>query len=439
MVLETGLRSLDEARAALAAEWKRSAPLGADRILRFYETSSCLADDLDAWHQTPERQSWTQMLVHVAQTAEVSRVVDIGCGAGHDLLALREALPDVALFGVEPNARLRDRLTAFGLTVRPHVEHAPIDMADLLVCVDVLEHIPDPEAFLLSIADEAPVGCLLFEATATHDITTPLHLEKNHGWHPGRVLESVGWVKVDEAGRTRVWQRIEKTGRQTASILLCAYRDASPQTTDAVDRTVRLADGGWRKRIKHGDADIGRARAIIVTQWWTETNDDVFLMVDADIGFTPNDADHVIELCRSGLDIVCGAYPVHNGEHLALRCFPGTGEIQFGPGNPPVEIEYPSTGFMAVHRRVIDALVERVPLCHASAPWAFYPLFQQPIVRASDTGEWLRLSEDWGFGHAAREIGFRVWLDPTVKLSHLSTIPVSVNNMREVYDAIQQA
>jgi hypothetical protein len=87
---------------------------------------------------------------------------------------------------------------------------------------------------------------------------------------------------------------------------------------------------------------------------------------------------------------------------------------------------------------VIDALVKTVPLCHPSAPWAFYPLFQQPLVRESEKGEWIRLSEDWGFGHAAREAGFKVWLDPSVRLSHGSHVQVSVSNMARIHAAIER-
>jgi hypothetical protein len=115
---------------------------------------------------------------------------------------------------------------------------------------------------------------------------------------------------------------------------------------DAIMRTVQR--GGWRVRIKAGDADIGRSRNIIATAWWAQTNDDVFLMVDDDIEFAPGRRRAHRRAVPGRLDIVCGAYPVHNGEHLALRCFPGTGAIDFGPGSPPVEIEYPATGFMAV-------------------------------------------------------------------------------------------
>lgn len=440
--------TLEQARALLAAEWVAANPQTPEQIAAFYVSAEHYGADLDAWHQTPERQSWTQMLVHVVRESGAQRVVDIGCGAGHDVLALLDAAGGIDVCGVEPNDSLRHGLvTSFydrdlfpRATVAAGVAEAPIETADLLVCVDVLEHVPDPETFLGGIAQRAPIGCLLFETTATHDATTPLHLAGNRGWHPGHILERHGWRVIDEAqSRVRVWKRLAETGRQTASLLLCAYRELSAQTHDRMQRTVLAGQGHWRERVKTGDADISRSRSIIATSWWRETADDVFLMVDADIIFQPADADHVVELCRNGLDIVCGAYPVHNGEHLALRCFPGTGMLSFGPGNPPIEIEYPATGFMAVHRRVLDALVKTVPLCHPSAPWSFYPIFPQPFVTDSESGDSIRLSEDYGFGHIAREAGFRVWLDQSVKLQHLSTIPVSVTNMAAVYDANQRA
>lgn len=434
--------TLDQTRAALAAEWDAARPTTPDRIHAFYQSSKRLGADLDAWHQTPERQSWTAMLVHVARESGAAQAVDIGCGAGHDLLAIRQALPmsTVQLYGVEPNETLRASISfsRCDIQVVASVEDAPIETADLLVCVDVLEHIPDPETFLGGIAQRAPVGCLLFETCPTHDHSTPLHLEANRGWQPGRVMERHGWRIVDEVqNRVRVWKRLAETGHQTASLLLCAYRDITTQTMQSIMQTVQRPDAGWRVQIKNGDADIGRSRAIIVTKWFHETNDDVFLMIDADLTFTPADCDHVVELCRSGLDIVCGAYPVHNGEHLSLRCLPGQDSVQFGPNEPPMEVQYAATGFMAVHRRVIENLVTTVPLCHSFESWAFYPLFQQPVIPDEHVGGWARLSEDWGMCEMARRAGFKVWLDPTVKLGHQSTFPVTVSNMGLIFQASQ--
>jgi len=428
-----------EARAALAAEWDVQSPTTPAAIQDFYRTARGLGDDLNAWHADTNRRTWTDMLVHIAKQAETNVVVDIGCGAGHDLRALRDAGVQ-ELYGVEPNERLAEALEDDDIVVYRNVSSAPIKRADLLVCVDVLEHVVDPETWLGDIAARAKIDCLLFETTATFDCDTPLHLAANRGWHPGRVLERHGWTLVDatddDLGRVRVWKRMLLEGAQTSSLLLCSYK-----LDPFFDPTMGLmangqARGPWRFRAKRGDSDIGRSRAILTTGWWAQTGDDTFLMIDHDISFRPDDADRAVELCRNGYDIVCGAYPVHNGEHFACKTLPGTETIHFGPGQPPIEVMYAATGFMAVHRRVIDALVKTMPLCHSVQPWAYYPLFPQPVVADEAAGGWARLSEDWGFSHIAREAGFKVWLDPQTILSHGSDIPISVMNMGAIHAAI---
>jgi SAM-dependent methyltransferase len=383
------------------------------------------------------------MLVHVAGKSEARSVVDIGCGAGYDLQALRAAYPDMHLTGVEPNLRLCERLIDQSVidVLLCSVDDDPkyVESADLLVCLDVLEHVPDPETFLGDIAKRAKLGAYLFESTGNEDCSTPLHLTCNRGWHPGRVLERNGFVMVDLADRVRVWQRRTEVGAPRAGLILCAYRGVSAESLASIMALTGGHETTWRLRTKVGDSWIGRSRSIAITRWWSETNDDVFLMIDDDVAFTAPDAERIVELCRAGLDIVCGAYPVHSGAHLSLRCLPGTKEIQFGPGQAPIEVHYAATGFMAVHRRVIDALIPTLPLVSPRQPWLYYPLFPTPIVADEETGDPEMLSEDWGFCRIARDAGFRVWLDPQTKLSHGSHVPVTVSNMAGIYAAIQGA
>jgi SAM-dependent methyltransferase len=426
----------------LADEWRAHNPQTPEEIAHFYRTTTNYAADLNAWHQTPARQAITDMLVHVARESGAARIIDIGCGAGHDLRALRAALPNAELTGVDPNEDSRralpDDIHKYATAGDVHDKfRCFIEGADLLICIDVLEHVPDPEAFLGAIAQRANLNCLLFETTATHDTSTPLHLKANWGWHPGRVLERCGWEVVDRSGRVRVWRRTAAIGRERASLLLCAYRSVSAETMTSILALCAGNEVGWRQRTKTGDALIARSRAIIVTRWYHETNDDVFLMVDDDLVFKPEDADRLVELCRAGHDLVCGAYPVHDGGHLACRFLPNTSEVAFGPDQPVREIEYAATGFMAVHRRVIDALVASLPLCHANQPWGFYPLFQARVVsnEAAGVHEWL--SEDWGFCQAARDHGFRCWLDPRTILTHLGGAGVSVRNMAALHAALK--
>lgn len=421
-----------EAREALAREWASFAPSTPDQVTEFYKQSTHLAADLDAFHSSPERQQWTDALIHVAQQAQATTIVDIGSGAGHDLMALWKA-GSYNLHGVEPNDRLRGKCIEIA-TMHSDVSTAPIETADLISCFDVLEHVVNPEQFFDSIARRAKVNALLLETCATFDTGTPLHLKENRGWKPGHCLEAAGWMKRGQSDRMRVWQKASdgQTGVHTA-LLICAYRSVSLPTVSCV---LNLLDDpanpyGWRVSL-NGEAGINRSRSIMASRWYTETADDVFLMLDDDIIFSPEEAERLVTLCREGHDIICAGYPVRDGGHVALRGY-GHAPFSFGPAEPPVEIRYASTGFLAVHRRVLDTLIPTLPLCHGNQPWAFWPLFDFKTIEDEAAGGHNYLSEDWNFCQMALDAGFKVWLDPSIRLKHLGLVPITVANMEAVH------
>lgn len=427
-----------EAREALSAEWASRAPSTDADIAAFYRESEHLAADLEAFHSDPGRQSWTRAIVYLAKTQGVERVVDIGCGAGHDLIALAEAIPDLELVGVEPNDALRDHVASEARGTVAHmtadVQYAPIETADMLVCIDVLEHIPDPESWLTAIAQRAPIGCWLVEATATHDCGTPLHLKENRGWQPGRALEGAGWENVQAQGRFRVWQRVREAVQPRATLMLCANRSVSiPTFRSILTMQEALHDQRWRVYIG-GEAGIHRARNIAASRWYRETADDVFVMVDDDIVFNPQDIERLVDRCRNGYPLICGAYPVRDGGHLALRGL--SEDVYFGANLEPMEIGSLATGFVAVHRDVLDKIIPTLPLCHAMTPFAFWPLFAFENSQDSE-GDWEHLSEDYFFSKLAREHGFSTWLDRSIFLGHLGTVEIGVRNMREIHAATQ--
>lgn len=434
----SSIASVDEARAVLAQEWHEQNPTTPDEIELFYRTSTKLGAELDAWHEDPERRKWTAVLVHLARQISAQPitpiVVDVGCGGGHDLAALRADMPPSSrLYGVELNTGLRARARQHANYVFDDTSLAPISDADLVSCFDVLEHVPDPEAWLKSWAGRMKLGALLVETTATHDIGTPLHLTANRGWHPGRCLESLGFEVLDSRNRLNVWQRVRLETQPKASVLLCAYRSCSIPTMNSIGK-LQLA--GWRVYPRWGDGFIARSRSIVASQWYRETADDVFLMIDDDIIFEPYSAERIVDMCRNGHDIIAAAYPVRDGGHLAVRGL--NGPVDFGPDAEPVEARFVSTGFMAVHRRVLDAIVPTLPLCHANMPWAFWPMFdtfwiEEPDIPDSHT----YLSEDWAFVQRARDLNFSAWLDPTIRLGHLAQIEVNVVNMDTVDKAVQ--
>lgn len=434
------LPTAEEARAALAAVWASQAPETAEDVAAFYRDcpGDLMAADLEVFHDQPERQRWTDALLHVATTTGAGLIVDIGCGAGHDIKMLRAALRHgVWITGVEPNDDLRRRLMADGFAVAPDVDGAPIETADVLSCFDVLEHVPDPESWLTSIATRAKVGCFLVETCATADCGTPLHLPANRGWHPGRALERAGWEKIDVSGRLRVWHRLRTDPRERAAIVVCAYRSVSLPTTKALLKIAANTDGADTRITIGGEAGIHRSRNIQASIWWRETADDVLVFVDDDIVFTPEHVNQIAAHVRDGHDIVCAAYPVRDGGHLALRGNDLHDVITFGPDVPLQEIRHGATGFMAIHRRVLDAMIPTLPLCHGNQDWAFWPMFDFEVIPDEDAGGANYLSEDWLFCERAARLGFKVWVDPTIMLGHLGLIELNVRNMVAISKALR--
>lgn len=431
--------SAEEARGALTAEWYASAPETPDEIAAFYRSSTKLEDDLEAFHTDPLRQKWTELLVHVAGQIRAKVAVDIGSGGGHDLRALRAAgIRGVS--GVEPNDWLRSLTIEDDIPCYADVAEAPIDRADLISCFDVLEHVPDPELFLDGIASRAKLGAILVETCATFDTGTPLHLRANRGWRTGRCLELRGWDKIAEQGRARVWQRMAEKNRLSTSIIPVVFRSVSLPTHKSIvqllthDPEKKL---GWRHLIA-GEAGLFRARNIAISTWYTATADDVFLMVDDDIVFTPEDAEHLVTMCREGHDVIAAAYAVRDGGHLAIRQLPGDPDtITFGPGTEPREVRHAGTGFFAVHRRVLDALIPTLPLVHAATEWAYWPVFSCDVVEDEQAGGYNLLTEDYHLCEMARALGFKVWIDPSILLEHLGIVPITLKNMSQIHDAIE--
>jgi hypothetical protein len=161
----------------------------------------------------------------------------------------------------------------------------------------------------------------------------------------------------------------------------------------------------------------------------------VFLMVDDDQEFQPRDANRIVTLCREGHDVIAAAYPVRDGGHLAFRAW-HEDPVMFGDGQEPFEVRWAGTGFFAVHRRVLDAMIPTLPLVFAKQAWSYWPMFHFEVAEDDLTGGLNELSEDYGFCELARRLGFKIWIDPQIKLDHYGVMPISVRNMTKIKEAI---
>jgi hypothetical protein len=227
------------------------------------------------------------------------------------------------------------------------------------------------------------------------------------------------------------------TDAPPTSLIVCAYRSVSVPTHHAIVNLM-VAHPEWSEKT-YGEAGINRARSYAASCWYRDTDEDVFLMLDDDIVFETEDAIRLVDRCRNGHDIIAAAYPFRDGSRVSVRTFSGDDQMSFGPEAPPHEVRYVSTGFFAVHRRVLDALIPTLPLCFAGLHGAFWPIFDFMIVEDPEAGGISQLSEDWGLCYRARELGFKVWLDRSIFLQHLGEVSVSLLNMAAIKSAVDMA
>lgn len=168
----------------------------------------------------------------------------------------------------------------------------------------------------------------------------------------------------------------------------------------------------------HGDALIERSRSRAATEFLA-TDAEVFVSVDTDIRFDWTD---LVQIAEQAVEygIVVGAYTTRSPlrTFLTSQVHPHQ-PIEFATDPTPVEIQWGATGFMAVHRRVFEAVAMRQdqPLCHAGEPLAHRPFFL-PFVVETPNGPIL-LSEDYAFCERARQEGFPTYLNPAVRLGHV--------------------
>jgi sulfotransferase family protein len=142
------------------------------------------------------------------------------------------------------------------------------------------------------------------------------------------------------------------------------------------------------------------------------------LWIDADTGFHP---DMVERLRAHDLPIVCGIYPKKSKRELAIHVLPGTKEIQFGTGGGLIELLYAPTGFLLVRREVYDKLREQLqlPECLADTGRTLVPYYA-PLIRPDGDGWWY-LADDFAFCERARQCGYKIMADTTIRLLHIGS------------------
>ena len=180
-----------------------------------------------------------------------------------------------------------------------------------------------------------------------------------------------------------------------------------------------------------GDAAVDRARSIVGSTF-LRSDADVMVSIDSDIWFRAVDAIALAEKAQE-YDIIGALYMTRKLNTQPALMLPAGEGISFDPDAKPVQAPFIAGGFTAVNRRVFEALAAELPLCHQGwsdrgADTSFWP-FYMPLVIPSATEGYIYLSEDWAFCQRAKDAGFKVWLDTSIRLGHIGSYMYTLEDL----------
>lgn len=152
---------------------------------------------------------------------------------------------------------------------------------------------------------------------------------------------------------------------------------------------------------------VPRAR-MELTATFLKTDWSHMMWIDADIDFKSDD---VIKLWNLNADIAVGVYRMKKPESIYAAWKDGKLITDLNQFEGPTEVDLAGTGFMLINRKVIEKLAETAEVY--DGPNGEVPgLYMMPIInRHLD-------SEDYYFCRKAREAGFKIVMDPSVRLGH---------------------
>jgi hypothetical protein len=133
--------------------------------------------------------------------------------------------------------------------------------------------------------------------------------------------------------------------------------------------------------------------------------------IDSDIEWTPED---FLRIYDSEMDVVSGVYQTHPNGTVAVNLSDPQGrptlvnKSDFLLHWDPIEVGGVGFGFVAMKHGVFESM---------KRPW-----FKIREVFWEENGFAVNMGEDYSWCEGAKEAGYKIWVDPLVKLKHHKTV-----------------
>ena len=168
-----------------------------------------------------------------------------------------------------------------------------------------------------------------------------------------------------------------------------------------------------------GCSVVSRARNLLVADFLESDATDL-MFIDADINFEPQDIFRLLAwVSEPNIGIAAGIPCARKIEKTYIVTLDDDNDKVVMNDMGLVRAKRVATAFMMIKRKVLEDLIEKNP------QWKYHD--QKAERDLSAVFDFMvkdntYVGEDYLFCDRAREIGYEVWVDPTIKLGHMGTI-----------------
>ena len=193
--------AIEHGQERLAKEWEEWKGEPTD----FYKDNITSLFDLAVFNQ--QQYYFEQRLGALIQIGG-AKILDIGCGIGTAVFTLAEHNNEVTGWDINQKAIAfaRFKKEKHKLGGEFTMEQPDFSKFDLIVAIDMLEHIPDLQGFLLNLGKNVKVGAKFYHSDffpKGEKNTWPMHYEE-HQQHLSQWLKEAGFVEWDDKWCVRV-------------------------------------------------------------------------------------------------------------------------------------------------------------------------------------------------------------------------------------------
>ena len=195
-------------------------------------------------------------------------------------------------------------------------------------------------------------------------------------------------------------------------VLVPVAKTLEPETEACLSE---LMNRGYPVRLLRNGSQVDLVRSLMATRAFRDGFAETF-WIDSDIAFDPNDVE---KIRQHGKPMTAGLYVKKGRTEFAAK-FKEADTLTFGEGGGLLEMEYVGMGFTHIRKEVYEALVKDLPLCGGGYDGEEVIPFFLPMV-TREGGKPNYLSEDYSFCRRAKDAGFTMFADTSIKLGHMGS------------------